>query len=177
MKNKSDKNTPKGIKTPNGSRKFAGLVIPKEELVERAELSKITSANLYKLLQHKNVPNRSKLSKKGQRINALVGMVTYGDIEEKGFSINIRRSPQLEVSNPKHDRKRKEKEKEKEKAIGKGVRFACDVGGIDVHKSTLVVAIANTKGIKVRKTVPNDEAGITDLIRFFTHYRVTHCAL
>jgi len=172
MKSKIEKNTPGSGKTPNGPGRFAGLVSPKEVLVERAELNKLTSANLYKLLQHKNVPNRSKLTKKVQRINALVGIITYGDIEEKGFSINEQKAiSQSEVSKPNHNRKNRDK------AIGKGVRFTSEVGGIDVHRSTLVVAIANNNGIKARKSVPNDDDGITDLIRFFTQHCVTHCAL
>lgn len=172
MKSKPEKDTIKSGKTPNGPSRFAGLVSPKEELVERAELNKLTSANLYKLLQHKKVPNRSKLTKKAERLSALVGIDTYGDVEEKGFSINERTSSlRQKGSTSKHNRKIKNK------ANGRGVRFTSPVGGIDIHRSTLVVAIADNKGIKARKSVPNDVEGIRDLIRVFTHHRVSHCAL
>jgi transposase len=172
LKSKLEKDTIKSGKTPNGPSRFAGLVSPKEELVERAELNKLTSANLYKLLQHKKVPNRSKLTKKAQRLSALVGIVTYGDVVEKGFSINERTSSlRQKGSTSNHNRKIKDK------ANGKGIRFTSPVGGIDVHRSTLVVAIANNKGIKARKSVPNDVEGIRDLIRFFSHHGVSHCAL
>ncbi|MBS3742587.1 MAG: IS110 family transposase [Candidatus Cloacimonetes bacterium] len=172
MKSKPEKDILKGRKTPNGPNRFAGLVSPKEELVERAELNKLTSANLYKLLQHKKVQNRSKLTKKMQRLSALVGIITYEDLEEKGFSISERDlSSRPEVGKAKQNRKTIDKN------TGKGVRFISEVGGIDVHRSTLVVAIANNRGIKARKSIPNDEEGIRDLIRFFTHHRVSHCAL
>ena len=39
--------------TPNGSDIFTGMNNPRKILVERAELNKLTSANLYKLLQYK----------------------------------------------------------------------------------------------------------------------------
>ncbi|MHA1342628.1 MAG: hypothetical protein ACTSQG_01465, partial [Promethearchaeota archaeon] len=71
MKEKRKENKVKSG-TPNGSDVCTGMVSPNNELVERAELNKLTSAKLYKLLQSKKVCNRSKFRKKAERLDALI---------------------------------------------------------------------------------------------------------
>lgn len=55
--------------------------------------------------------------------------------------------------------------------------FNVPVGGIDVHKATLVVSIANSIGIKDRRNFLNTENEIEDLLHFFRYHQVEHAAL
>jgi len=80
-KKKEENNRKKDKKELNSSVNFTGMVSPNMELVERADLNNLTSAKLYKLLQLKNIPNRSKLRRKVDRIVSLEGIVTYADFE------------------------------------------------------------------------------------------------
>ena len=158
MKEKREKKT-KG-KTLNSSINCTGMVSPKIDFVERAELNKLTSANLYKLLQLKKVQNRSKLAKKEERVNALVGIVIKDDFLSLGYSVKERNRPEEMSAKPE-----------------KGKRFNVPVGGLDVHKVTLVVSIADRTGIKDRRNFLNAENGIEDLIHFFRYHNVEHAAL
>lgn len=156
MKEKREKKS----KTLNRSVNCTGMVSPKIDLVERAELNKLTSANLYKLLQLKKVPNRSKLTKKEERVNALVGIITEDDLLSSSYYVK--------------------EETHSEGAViksCKGKRFNVPVGGIDVHKATLVVSIADKTGIKDRRNFLNTEKGIEDLIHFFRYHEIEHAAL
>ena len=160
--------------TPNGSDICTGMDNPKKILVERAELNELTSANLYKLLQFKKVCNRSKYHRKAQRLDVLVGIITQEDLRRFGWSsIDHQKSSRLE-----------ELKKPKQPLIkrfsanpGKGKRLEGSVGGIDVHKVTLVVSVADRNGIQDRRNFLNDEAGIEDLIKFFQYHNVTLAAL
>jgi len=144
----------------NSSIDFTGMVSPKMELVERAELNKLTSANLYKLLQLKKVPNRSKLTKKEERVNALLGIITKDDLLGSRSSVEEKNHSEEVVVKP-----------------SKGKRFNVPVGGMDVHKATLVVSIADRTGIKDRRNFFNNDNGIEDLIHFFKYHQVEHAAL
>lgn len=159
--------------TPNGSDSCSDMGSPGCELIERAELVKLTSANLYKVLQYKNVCNRSKLHKKAQRVEKLVGIVTRSDLETLGFTDIL--VPRMELS--AKDRSTNFSEKDLRKLPQKGKRFNVPVGGIDVHKEVLAVSVADQKGIRARKQFLNEEKGIEDLIRFFKHYSVENAAL
>ena len=72
--------------TPCSSAPHAGMANPNTELARRAELNKLTSTVLSKLLSLKNVPGRSKLKRKAEKLNALEGMITISDI--KYFKVN-----------------------------------------------------------------------------------------
>lgn len=160
--------------TPNGSDIFTGMDNPRKILVERAELNKLTSANLYKLLQYKKVCNRSKFRKKPQRLNALVGIVSRDDLKSLGCS-NI--TLQEEVSEPELKATRPPLVKRFSTKPHKGKRLEVPVGGIDVHKTTLVVSVADQNGIQDRRNFLNNEEGIEDLVQFFRYYKVTLAAL
>jgi len=150
------------------------MVSPRKILVERAELNKLTSANLYKLLQFKKVRNRSKFHKKVARVNALLGIVSRDDLQSLGLSITPKREECV-----LHEIKAASLQSSKIMTLrpGKGKRLDVSVGGIDVHKATLVVSVANRNGIQDRRNFLNDEIGIEDLIQFFRYHDVEHAAL
>ena len=142
------------------------MVNPNGELVERAELNKLTSAILMKILSLKKIPGRSKFKRKAARAAALEGIVTYGDL--KGLNIS-----------PPHEAEVYEPRKAEKKPIkpGKGERIDEPVGGMDVHKDTIFAAVAIPAGIANEKTFRNQESGIKDLINYFKFNGVEHAAL
>jgi len=150
-------------KTLNSS---TGMANPNGELVERAELNKLTSALLMKILSLKKIPGRSKFKRKTARTAALEGIVTHGDL--KGLNISLPR--EAEVYEPR-------KAKRKPIKPGKGERIDEPVGGMDVHKDTIFAAVAIPAGITNEKTFRNQESGIKDLINYFKFHGVEHAAL
>jgi transposase len=167
IKKKEEENNKKNDKKVlNSSGSFTGMANPNMELVERADLNKLTSAKLYKLLQLKKIPNRSKLGRKAARAAALEGIATHGDLK----SLNISAPQEVEVYKPRKAEKKPIKP-------GKGERINDPVGGMDVHKDTLFVAVATPAGIKDEHVFMNTENGIKDLINYFRFHDVEHVAL
>lgn len=143
-----------------------GMDNPNGELVERTNLKCLRSAILLKLLRLKNVPGRSKMSKKAARIVVLEGIVSYEDITGLGVSIP-------------GSRKKSKPKKSIEPILkpGRGVRLQVPVGGMDVHKDVLAVAVATPKGIESERNFVNDVKGIESLIQFLTSHSVKHVAM
>ncbi len=162
-KKKEENKRIKNEKTLNPS---TGMANPNGEVVERAELNKLTSALLMKILSLKKIPGRSKLNKKAARVAALEGIVTHGDL----ISLNVSPPQAVEVYEPRKAKKRPIKP-------GKGERIDEPVGGLDVHKDTLFAAVATPAGIKDEKVFRNKESGIKDLINYFKFHGVEHAAL
>lgn len=131
-----------------------GLVPDGLEAHIRATLQGCTTAKLYKLLQLKNVPLRSKLRKKADRIEALTPILTPSELEEFGIEI---------ICAPNESAKTRKK-KEQKREEGKGKRRNNPVMGVDVHRDTLVWAIADPMGIKNEGTLSNTGDGIRSLI-------------
>jgi len=142
------------------------LASPKGKLLARAELELLRSTELYKLLRLKKVPGRSKFTRKAARAAALEGIITHGDL----LSLNISHPQEVKVYEPRKAEKKPIKP-------GKGKRIDEPVGGMDVHKDTLFVAIATPAGIKDEKVFRNKESRIMDLINYFEFHRVEHVAL
>lgn len=140
--------------------------LPRGELLTKAELELLKSAELCKLLRLKKVPGRSKFTRKAARATALEGIATHGDL----MSLNILPPQKLEVYEPQKAEKKLIKP-------GKGERIDEPVGGMDVHKDTIFAAVANPAGIQDEKTFRNKESGIEDLINYFTFHGVKHAAL
>lgn len=135
-------------------------------LVTKVELELLRTTELYKLLQLKKVPGRSKLRKKGARAAALEGIVTHGDLR----MLNISLPQEKKVSTPR-------KAEKKPLKPGRGQRLDDPVGGLDVHKDTIYAAIATPAGIKTEHVFKNRESGIKDLLNYFKFNGVEHAAL
>jgi len=154
---KNDGNNP-----PNRPRQ----AFPQGRLLTKAELELLRSAELCKLLRLKKVPGRSKFTRKPARATALEGIITYGDLS----SLSISPPREVEVYEP-------QKAEKKPIKPGKGERIDDPVGGMDVHKDTIFVAIATPAGIIDEKVFRNKEGGIIDLINYFEFHGVEHVAI
>lgn len=150
--------------TPCSSILHTGMANPNTELARRAELNKLTSTLLSKLLSLKNVPGRSKLTRKAQKISALEGMITLSEITH------------LNVNNSKKTKLVRVKEVSKVKS-GEGIRLNEPVGGVDVHKRILAVAVASPNGILTEREFMNDHESIDDLIKILLYYKVKHVGM
>jgi transposase len=142
------------------------LAVPTGKLLARAELDLLRSAELGKLLRLKNVPGRSKLTRKAARAAALEGIVTRDDM----MSLNVSLPQKVKVYEP-------QKAEKKPIKPGKGERINEPVGGMDVHKDTIFTAVATPAGIKDEKVFRNEESGIKDLINYYKFHGVKHAAL
>jgi transposase len=135
---------------------------------------------LYKLLQVKNVPGRSKLRTAEARANALTGMVTAGDMASLGIIVPAEDTiPALEesihVNVPSFIREHHEMY-EKYKP-GEGYRIDEPVGSIDVHAVDNVYAIANPGGIVLADMSSNNADGIRHMAQVFRENGVTCVAM
>jgi transposase len=165
-KKKVEENVKKDKKEGNNVPNKPVPAVQTGKLLARAELELLRSAELSKLLKLKKVPGRSKLTRKAARAAALGGIVTQGDL----LSLNISPPQEVEVYEPRKAEKNPIKP-------GKGERINVPVGGMDVHKDTLFVAIATPAGIKDEKVFMNKENGIMDLINYLEFHGVEHVAL
>ncbi|MHA1679787.1 MAG: hypothetical protein ACTSUE_02185 [Promethearchaeota archaeon] len=132
-------------KNGKSSRSASSLVGPASKtrtVVGRAVLQNLTTATLYKLLKLKNVPLRSKLRKKEDRVEALVGIVTVENLEDIGI-----KTDGIVAGQSIHPEARALDKSRKNPKITRGKRFDTPVAGIDVHSHNLVVAIATNEGI------------------------------
>ena len=127
----------------------------------RATLQSCTAAKLYKILQLKKVPLRSKLRKKTERVDALVPILSPSELEELGLKIN---NPKPLPDAPIMEE-------------GTGLRKNTPVMGVDVHRDTLVWAIADPSGITQEGSLTNDTGGIQTLIATAKMYRVSIVAM
>lgn len=144
----------------------AGMVSPNNELVGRVDLNKLTSTILSKLLSLKKVPGRSKLTRKADKLKALEGMITLMDLE------------QIEGKVSKIDTKTPINKTQKSRIKpGEGVRLNELVGGVDVHKKVLAVAVASPDGIIAEHEFLNVHDSINDLIQVFLYHKVRHVGM
>jgi hypothetical protein len=140
--------------------------------VGRAVLENLPTTTLYKLLQLKNVPLRSKLRKKEVRIEALRGAVTTNDLARVGIDTSgISLGPEI------HPKARALDAARKVIRPGDGKRLDMPVAGIDVHVDYLWVAIATVTGIIWSGTFNNTRKDIARMIRVLQHHDVVHVAM
>ncbi len=132
------------------------------------ELNRLSSAKLRKLLQFKNVPGRSKLARKTQQVHALEGIVTEKDVKQLKMNVPCPREKKGYPS---------EKIQKTRGTPGKGKRINEPVGGMDVHRDCIMVAVASPAGIISEKKITNNQAGINDLLTYFIHHNVKSAAL
>jgi transposase len=143
-----------------------------ESKVGRAALENLTTATLYKLLKLKNVPLRSKLRKKEDRIEVLRGTVSAGDLAKVGVkSGKIIDVPRVHPLAEKRDAARDIIHP------GDGKRLDVPVAGIDVHSKYLWMAIATSIGIIWQGTFENTRVAIADMICKLKHHGVEHVAM
>ena len=95
----------------------------------------------------------SKLKRKADKIQALDGIITSTDLQQ------IDGESSLQKIQPQISRVQKTRAKQ-----GEGVRLNEAVGGIDVHKKVLAVAIAGPDGIIKEHEFLNIHESINDLI-------------
>lgn len=145
-----------------------------------ALLRNLSTAMLYKLLQVKKVPGRSRIRTAEARANALIGMVTAGDmaslgiiVPEEGTTPALQASIHVDV--PSFIREHHEMY-EKYKP-GEGKRIDEPVGGIDVHAIDNVYAIANPGGIILADLASNDADGIHHMAQVLRENGVTCVAM
>jgi transposase len=145
-----------------------------------ALLGEISTAMLYKLLQLKNVPGRTRIRKAEARVKALTGMVTAGDLTALGMVVpkdatTPPRTNEIHVDLPDFIREHHEMfEKYKP---GTGKRIDDPVGGIDVHEDNLTYGIADPTGIVEADFVGNDENGIKHLVCILKEHGVRCVAM
>ena len=132
------------------------------------QLSQFTSATLYRILREKNVPNRSKLTKKTQRAKALAPLLTSDDLKELGILPNPQKHANSGGNNPKESTL-------KFSLLGK--RKDDPVLGIDVHKKNLTWAVADPRGVIDEGTVTNDQQGRRSLLQICRRYKVCGAAM
>lgn len=142
--------------------------------VGRAVLEGLKTAQLYGLLQLKNVPGRSKIKKKGERIETLAGLVTAQDLAKIGVKTPAAAEWNKVVDWMEVARKRRA-EREDTRALGQ--RLDEPVAGIDVHSKTLVVAVATPTGITWEIEIENTREAITSLVRGLLARDVRHVAM
>lgn len=140
--------------------------VPTGKLLTLADLKLLRSAELYNLLKLKKVPGRSKFTKKAVRASALEGIVTYGDLEDANLSV----PKNVNVFEPRKAEKKPVKP-------GKCKRLEIPVGGMDVHRDTINVAVADPSGVTSESVFRNRKNGIKDLINYFRFYGVSHAAI
>ena len=132
------------------------------------QLTQFTSATLYRILREKNVPNRSKLTKKTQRAKALAPLLTINDLKKLGISPEPQSRENSSGNNAKESRL---------KFSLLGERKDDPVLGIDVHKRNLAWAVADPSGIIDEGTVTNDEQGRSSLLQICRRYNVCGAAM
>lgn len=152
--------------TPRSSVPQTGMASPNTELSGRVELNKLTSTQLTRLLRLKNVPGRSSLKKKAQKLRALEGIITRSDLEQLDGCAPIN-AKTVRVKNVITS----------PITPGEGVRLEGNVGGVDVHKKILAVAVAGSTGILDERSFVNHHESIEDLIKFLIYYKVTHVGM
>jgi transposase len=140
--------------------------------VGRAELENLTTATLYKLLKLKNVPLRSKLRKKEDRIEALRGVVSAGDLA----NVCVKPGDIVVASTPHPLAGTRDAARDLIRP-GNGKRLDVPVAGIDVHSKYLWVAIATCAGVIWRGIFDNTRVAIADMIRKLKHHGVAHVAM
>lgn len=151
--------------TPPSPYPHAGMANPIEP-AGRIELNNLTSTLLSKLLSLKNVPGRSKLNRKAEKINALEGIVSNEELIEFKSSGRIASHPTNSTDDSKLIAK-----------PGLGIRLNENVAGIDVHKNILAVAIANQSGIVRERSFNNHLEHINDLIAQLAYYKVKYVGM
>jgi transposase len=154
--------------------------VAKDAVIGPALLSQLSTALLYKLLQQKKVPGRTKIRKVEARAKALAGMVTVGDLKALGIDVPEdatmpRHTSKIHVDIP--DFIKEHHEMYEKYKPGTGKRIDEPVGSIDVHEATLVYAIANPKGIVAADTVGNEHNGMQHLAQVFREHGVTCVAM
>jgi len=154
--------------------------VDKDAVIGPAMLSELSTTVLYKLLQLKKVPGRTKLRKADTRAKALTGMVTVGDLNALGIFVPKDatmppRVDDLHVDVP--DFIREHHEMYEKFKPGTGKRIDESVGGIDVHEDNLTYAIANPTGIVMADFVGNEANGIKHLAHVFRENGVSCIAM
>jgi len=159
---------PKDGKTPCNRPKKPYEVCDAGSAVGRAVLESLGSAQLYKLLQLKNIPDRSKARKKEDRVQLLTEVTTRADLEAIG----------LEVPAPDSSHKCTGSNLCGELKIraGYGVRLNEDVGSVDVHEHVLVAGVVTPSGREVERQFPNSAEGLRSLDLLYRHFHVRHVA-
>lgn len=154
---------PRRKKTPGGSCESSQGTT--EPTLGRVALAKLSTTQMYSLLQYKNMPGRSKARSRASRVAALEGIITLADLEATG--IHAPALPEEELCVPAQH-----------KAVaGRGMRLSVPAGGTDVHKDTLVAAIITPTGRVIRREFPNTEDGARALALFYQHYDCWHVAM
>jgi transposase len=154
--------------------------VDKDAIIGPALLSELSSAILYKLLQQKKVPGRTKIRKVSARVKTLAGMVTAGDLAALKIPVSkdatmAPRSNDLHVDLPGFIKEHHEMYEKFKPGTGK--RIDEPVGSIDVHEATLVYAIANPGGIIAADSVGNEQNGMQHLAHEFRAHGVTCVAM
>ena len=144
----------------------AGMVNPNIELVGRVDLNKLTSTLLSKLLSLKKVPGRSKLTRKADKLKVLEGMITLLDLKQINGKVS-RTETKSQINKTQKSRIKS----------GEGVRLNELVGGVDVHKKVLAVAVASPDGVIAEHEFLNVHDSITDLIQIFLYHKVKHVGM
>lgn len=140
--------------------------------VGRAVLENLTTTTLYKLLKLKNIPLRSKLRKKKDRIEALRGSVTAEDLVGVGINTTgMVLGPVVHPGALALDVARDTIHP------GDGKRLDVPVAGIDVHADFLWVAIATMDGITWSGKFNNTRKSIEDMALVLIHHDVAHIAM
>lgn len=155
----------------------------KEDLADKAigsaGLSKLSTADLYNLLQLKNIPGRSKITKKADRVKTLDGMIRASDLEQAGIALppglNAGYVPIYTTDTPFYIKEYREIQEMLQP--GSGNRINEPVAGVDVHLDTLVYAIAGPRGVIKQGLVANDQEGIEALAMVFKQHGALHVAL
>jgi transposase len=144
--------------------------VDEDAVIGPAMLGELGTAMLYKLLQLKNVPGRTKLRKVDARVKALAGMVTVRDLNALGFDVprdatEPSRAVDIHVDLP--DFLLEHHEMYEKYKPGTGKRIDEPVGAIDVHEVDLVFAVADPEGIKLADIAGNEENGIRHIAQVF----------
>lgn len=136
-------------------------------VVGRASLSKLRSAQLYKLLQLKNIPERAKARSKEARVGLLAGITTWAECVSVGATIPPPGARNAQSSKCQAPRLK----------AGFGVRLLEPAGSIDVHEHVLVAAVVTPAGSETKRQFPNAAMGFHDLVRLYHRLGVRHVAL
>ena len=154
--------------------------VNEEAIIGPAMLGELSTAVLYKLLQLKNVPGRTKLRKVDARAKALAGMVTVKDVNSLGIDVprdatEAPRVVDIHVDLP--DFLKEHHEIHEKYKPGTGKRIDEPVGAIDVHEADLVFAIADPEGIKMADIAGNEKNGINHVAQVFKEHGVQIVAM
>jgi transposase len=166
VKMPEERKTPPSYPNPPESVVAAGIA------VGRAALEKLSSATLYKLLQLKNMPGRSKARSRAGRVKSLENLVTSEDLKVVGVP-----APADCATGASQEESPLARAGESATWPGPGVRLEEPVGSVDVHSVVLVAAVVSAQGAVTRRELTNTLSGGRDLAALFKNQGVRFVAM